>query len=387
MSGWETVDDEEDVETNDGAGATAEQLGAKYASAQLRIVRTTMDFTLHNLKQIIGDHIYLNLMPEYQRRNRWDNKQRSRLIESLLMNIPVPPVFLYERDYNGYEVMDGLQRLSAIQDFLDNKFRLSSLEFWSELHRKRFSDLPDVLQKGLLRRTLSAVVLLAESSRPDDPSGVDVRMVLFRRLNTGGIALNPQELRNALYPGSLNDLLLELSCNPVFTRVWDIPHHSPGDEPTDSLRRDTRYRKMTDCELVLRFFAVRDTILTDQRGSLQGILDRYMVNHKTEPLSSIDSLRTTYLRSLVELDALFGGKPFVLPPRTNPSEPLYDALMVAHSLLTPREYDPEAIQLRLKDAAADDHRYAVLTGKPNTLSAIKERVSLASEILTGQPDE
>jgi hypothetical protein len=98
----------------------------------------------------------------YQRRLRWTNK-RSLLIESFLLNIPVTPVFLFEHDYNEYEVIDGRQRIETIRAFLSNDFPLTSLEYWPELERKRFNDLPLVLQKGLLRRSLPAVVLLAET--------------------------------------------------------------------------------------------------------------------------------------------------------------------------------------------------------------------------------
>jgi hypothetical protein len=77
--------------------------------------------------------------------------------------MPVPPIFLFERDYNAYEVIDGRQRLDSIRGYLANEFPLSGLEFWSELDRKRFTDLPMILQRGLLRRSVSAVVLLAET--------------------------------------------------------------------------------------------------------------------------------------------------------------------------------------------------------------------------------
>src|SRR5262249_42554728 len=147
----------------------------------------------------------LNLAPIYQRRARWDRKRRSLLIESFLMNIPIPPLFLFENRYNQYEVMDGRQRLETIRDFLENRFALTGMEFWKELNGLRFVDLRPAIQKGLLRRSITAVVLLAETTQPDE-SATDVRMILFRRLNTGGARLNPQELRNALYPGKFNEM-------------------------------------------------------------------------------------------------------------------------------------------------------------------------------------
>ncbi len=191
----------------------------KYTNGQFKIVRSSMDFPLNNLLQIINDEEYLKINPSYQRRNRWDRKKKSLLIESLIMNVPIPPLFLYEKDYNSYEVMDGLQRLTTIYEFLNDKFKLMSLQYWDELNGKSFSDLPDILKRGLYRRTISAIVLLTESSKEID--NTDVRMILFNRLNTGGIQLNPQELRNALYPGLFNDMILE-SLEVIYLRIFGI---------------------------------------------------------------------------------------------------------------------------------------------------------------------
>ena len=81
-----------------------EMLSQKYADTQIRIVRSTLDFTLHTLSSSIKDKSYINLSPGYQRRARWDRTKKSLLIESFLMNVPIPPLFLFENDYNQYEI-------------------------------------------------------------------------------------------------------------------------------------------------------------------------------------------------------------------------------------------------------------------------------------------
>jgi hypothetical protein len=192
----ENDENEEQVETSTTKQPKEEDISIKYANTQLRIVRTNLDYSIDYLKSSLGSSI--DLEPQYQRRSRWDNKKRSLLIESLLLNIPIPPIFLFEIEYGQYEVVDGRQRLETLKDFLDNLFPLKNLTYWKELNGKRFKELPVIIQRGLLRRTISATVLLAETTRPED-SEIDVRMVLFNRLNTGGVQLNPQELRNALY--------------------------------------------------------------------------------------------------------------------------------------------------------------------------------------------
>lgn len=90
----------------------------KYARSQLRVVRETKDYTLDYLRHALrsGQEL-INVSPSYQRRLRWTRKKRSLLIESFLLNIPIPPIFLFESDYNEYEVIDGRQRLDAIREF------------------------------------------------------------------------------------------------------------------------------------------------------------------------------------------------------------------------------------------------------------------------------
>ena len=198
MSSKEQPFTEEDVEewfeeeTVDSATLPDEDPDAKYTRSQLRVVRETKDYQLDYLRHALQTgRPVVDTGPAYQRRLRWDRKKRSLLIESLLLNIPVPPVYLYERDYNAYEVIDGRQRLEAINAFLANDFSLTGLEYWKELNGKRFNDLPMVLRAGLLRRSLQAVVLLAETQHERE-GDLDVRRLLFDRLNTGGIRLNPQ---------------------------------------------------------------------------------------------------------------------------------------------------------------------------------------------------
>jgi hypothetical protein len=99
--------EEESAETTSSDGDTA----PKASASQLRIIRSSMDLTLHSLRRSMRESSYINMHPGYQRRHRWDSKKRSRLIESLLLNIPIPPIFLFESDLNRYEVMDGSQRI------------------------------------------------------------------------------------------------------------------------------------------------------------------------------------------------------------------------------------------------------------------------------------
>jgi hypothetical protein len=379
--------DEEDEGVSDAQAPAPLSVEDKYARSQLRIVRTAMDFSLHTLRTALSDPNYINLSPEYQRRHRWNSKKKSQLIESFLMNIPVPSVFLFENDYNQYEVMDGRQRLGTISEFLGNKFALRGCEFWRELDGKRFTELPIVLQRGLLRRTISAVVLLAETQQPVGADDLDVRMVLFRRLNTGGVNLNFQELRNALYPSAFSEMLRRAARSQVFTKLWGIPPKAPDEEeaPSQELLRNWFYRTMADCELVLRYFAISETIRNDLRGSLRRILDNCMRRHRQDDDEAVRKLECSYLGALARLDTAFPENPFRLPANGRMSRPLYDALTVAVSLHDDIDLQARAsdIKGRLQRALDDRKKYDVLIGRGNTVEAIRERVQLAEQILQG----
>lgn len=379
--------EEEAEELEEPTATSAVDPAEKYADSQLQVVRETKDYQLDYLQHALqpGKEL-IDISPAYQRRLRWSNKKKSLLIESFLLNIPVPPIFLFETDYNSYEVIDGRQRLDAVSSFLANDYSLTGLEYWNELNRKRFNDLPKVLQRGLLRRSLSAVVLLAET-RSASEGFIDVRRVLFDRLNTGGISLNPQELRNALHPGRLNALLIELARSAPFTKAWSIPPYTPGEEksPPEVLAKNPLFASLADAELVLRFFALRDAFDSGS-GSLRLILDRYMAAHADVDEETANVMKQEYLQLLQRLTDLFDGRPFRLP-NGRISRPLYDALMIALSRSPDLDLGSNAQKIRstLSQAlAAETETYEILVGRGNTMAAIRARAELASDILAAR---
>jgi Protein of unknown function DUF262 len=219
-------------------------LEEKYRDQMRQIMPQKIELPVSTLPQMIEKQINLN--PDFQRRGRWDQERRSRFIESLIMNVPIPPVFLGEDEYGSYVVLDGRQRLTAIYEFLRNTFELKGLTVWEELNGNRFDDMEKKkLDRFLTRRFIPAVVILKESSS-------QVKYDVFDRLNTGGVIATPMEIRNAIFQGRFTELLRELSANSLFRRLWGIPLQAA--ERNDS----TIYSKMIDLELVLRFFALKE---------------------------------------------------------------------------------------------------------------------------------
>lgn len=376
--------DEEGEDSDRNGSSPVLSIEEKFSISQLKVIRTSMDFTLHHLKQSLEEGDYINASPKYQRRHRWDIKKRSQLIESFLMNIPVPPIFLYENDYNQYEIMDGRQRIDTLRSFMNNEFTLRGLEFWSELDGKRYKDLPLLIQRGLARRTINAVVLLAETNAYSDDE-VDIRKILFKRLNTGGVQLNPQELRNALYPGRFNELVSTLSRNKVFTDAWGIPEKTKNEDvdPSPELLKNTLFRSMADCELILRFFGIRKLITEGTTGSIRKVLDKTAKAYQTVDEGQIQIFERHFLESIKGLHAIFGADLFIMPSTGKLSRPLYDAFMVSYSLVDSSQLSShDKIKSYLNEIKPGTPEYNILIGKGNTTEAIRERVELAKNILT-----
>ena len=188
-----------------GIKMSVDEINAKYELGEQRIVTESNRERLPNFVAALDRNNYMDLRPFYQRRSRWTTAAQSKLIESFIINVPVPPVFLYERDFNSYEVMDGQQRITAIQDFYKNKFKLTGLDLWPELNGSLYSDLPSKVKAGIDRRSISSIVLLKESA-PDDEESMLIRQLVFERLNTGGVKLEHQEVRNCLYKSDFNKI-------------------------------------------------------------------------------------------------------------------------------------------------------------------------------------
>jgi hypothetical protein len=362
-------------------------------------VYQTNNFLLPQLRELVTKGDVLNIRPEYQRRLRWATPQKSRLVESLLLNIPVPPIFLYENDQARYEVMDGQQRLNAIKEYFEGDFSLSGLTVLSPLNGLRYTKAPPRIKRALDRASLSAIVLLLESdsegSSESKFSITDIRRFIFDRLNTGGTKLNAQEIRNAIYPGRFNKAIVELAREKIFTDIFGIPPYTeanPNDYYENPVRqKNTLYASMGDCQLVLRYFALRDP--GNIRGSMKSMLDRAMESRVSIGEEEAQGLKGEYIERLTVANSIFGPQPFMLPPdekqRVRLSAGLYDATLVALHRLWPRREEFQAniaaIKQRLQAQIEHDANGPIITGQANTSQAVRDRISLLQRVLTGEP--
>jgi hypothetical protein len=242
---WDQLPSESTSKLND------DQINVKYNKRELRIVTEMNREQLRNFVDALGRVGWMELRPFYQRRPRWDQDRQSKLIESFIMNIPVPPLFVYESDLAKYEVMDGQQRITAIKDFYSNKFPLKGLEQWPELNGRIYDDLPSEIKKGIDRRSISYIVLLKESATTTDEEAL-LRQQVFERLNTGGMILNKQEIRHCIYHGKFEQLLLELAKQDIMRKAWGLPIYTKDEDakPPKELLVKTHYSQMRDVEFM-----------------------------------------------------------------------------------------------------------------------------------------
>jgi hypothetical protein len=380
----ETLDEiaEAEIEEPSESVPTDHEIQEAYSDASFRVIYQSNNYFLPQIRDLINNREVLNLRPEYQRRLRWSTKQRSLLIESLLLNIPIPPIFLYESDLARYEVMDGQQRLNAVHLYLENGFALTGLEKLTYLNGRRYNALPPKVRRGLERASLSAIVLLHET-RGDENDPYVVRRLVFERLNTGGRPLNPQEIRNSLFRGPFNEMIVDLARNDTFCRIFNIPPYTETDlneyYENPERQKNRLYRTMADCQIVLRFFALLNH--EDIRGSMRSILDRCMTKNGNAKDELLKDYREGFTSAIGGCHKIYDGDPFLLPPSEKGTRrisiALYDANMVA--LYRRKERINDLVQKREQICASIDDllrtKLGLLTAKANTAQSIKDRIA------------
>lgn len=337
------------------------------APDERKLVTQPYDLGVRSIREDIRNgRISLNIA--YQRKYVWDSGKASRLIESLLLNVPIPVCYFAEDDEGVYEVIDGLQRLTTIRKFLDDEFALTGVSVLTELNGQRYSDLVPRDQRRLESRTIRCIVITADSHP-------DIKFDVFERLNTGAASLTAQELRNSVYRGPFNDSLKYLAQQPGFS----------------SLVGSFTNKRMGHEELVLRYFALVDGI-EGYRPPLRQLLNAYMRNHRRSAIPEVDS--QNFLEVCQAVQAVFGDRPFMAPGSQNPvNKALFDAVMVAVSfcdraaLLTNHAAAKQAL-----DTLAREERFQLSIGRATAdrtrvlyrISALSDRLATVG-ISSGLP--
>lgn len=232
----------------------------------------------------------IRLDPHYQRSYIWDNKKASLLIESILLNVPIPVIYVEEDEGGQWNVVDGLQRLNSLRRFFSNEFKLTGLEVLSELNREQFSSLNPKAQR-ILRNGILRVIVILQESHPE------IKYDIFLRLNRGAVRLNEQELRNCLYRGPFNNYLKDTRKLPSLQKAMGLS------EP---------HNRFVDAELVLRAIAFSTQFDHEKKtvdnyvGKMKGFLNWFMNQHKNASESTLKKFDEQFQRSMKSVFAVFG---------------------------------------------------------------------------------
>lgn len=291
------------------------QILKRFTASQNALVLQQSDLSLQSVSDMVDDGA-IDISPKYQRRERWTVEKESGLIESFLLNIPVPPIYLAEDEYGTYSVIDGKQRVTAINKFLRNKFCLEGLEKFTELEGECFESLPSSLANALKIRPYLRVVTLLRQSDPD------LKHEVFLRLNKAGVALNSQEIRNVAFRGRLNDLIFDLSENEYLR------------EQLKATPSSKVYREMVDVQYVLRFFTVRE-YWDNFYGNMDAAMDSFMQDHYRAKQREVLEYKALFESAIEFCEAIWGDEGFKKPNgNTRVLQGYYDIQMVCSSLLT-----------------------------------------------------
>lgn len=295
-----------------------EEIEQKFNKYQDSLVLQQADLSLKSISDMV-ESTAIDINPKYQRRKRWTAKKESDLIESFILNIPVPPIYLAEDTYGTYSVIDGKQRITAIHNFLSGQLKLEKLEKFKELEGFYFNDLPDNIKNALSIRPYLRVVTLLKQS--DDTLKYEV----FLRLNKAGVPLNSQEIRNVAFRGDFNNILIKLSENNDFKRILKSTENS------------TIYKEMTDVQFILRFFTLKDT-WEHFPGNMDIAMDRYMIEHYQINKQDVEIFEQEFNRIFNACLSIWGDETFLKPNASKKVlQGFYDIQMVCLSLLNEKE--------------------------------------------------
>ena len=369
QSGDETVEEFQDAGLEP---VESEVLDEQSSLPTYEILTYPADYTLEVLvdKWTKGQLI----VPNFQRKFVWTQVQASKLIESFLLGLPVPPIFLYsEPNTPGLLVVDGQQRLRTITSFFDGNFgeetkgsrrvfRLVGLQDSSPYQGRSYEDLlrEDPVAASRLQDSVLRAFVIKQLNPADDTSIYHV----FERLNTGGTFLNPQEVRNCVRHGPLNDLLVEMNGNGDWREIL-------GKQEPD--------KRMRDVELVLRFLA----LTYDAAGyakPMKDFLNKFMDAHRSPSTTEADEFRSLFARTSLAIHQALGRRPFHVRAGLNAA--VFDSVAVAfaHNL----DRVPLDIGGRYREKLLSNGEYLMAVRSATTdAETVEARIRLARTTLFG----
>ncbi len=260
---------------------------------QRKIIWQAKDFSIREFLTMKNDG-ELILQPLYQRNFVATDLIASKLIESILLDVPIPVVYLAEEQNGSYSVIDGQQRLTSFLSYLEGKFpdsrpfKLSGLKVLSELNKKLFVELDSELQKKIRSTTIHSIIIKKESNP-------DIKFEIFERLNTGSTKLNEDEIRNTVYRGSYIELLSELSENPTFHEL---------------IQKDNFKKRMIYRGMILRFLALSEKSYLNYKSSMKQFSNKELRDNRNLSAEKRKEYKSRFEHCLDLVKVVFGTNAF-----------------------------------------------------------------------------
>jgi len=276
----------------DDADEEYEDFGTVNAFTPMRF--TTMQ---RKVRDLLSDFASKDLdpRPSFQRGYVWDKTRASRLVESILLNVPLPLVYTAEELDKTEVVIDGQQRLLSVFGFIRGKFpkdestfRLQGLKLIKNINGKLYDQLEDSEKKAIQNHLFQIIKISSESH-------ADVKFEIFERLNSGSVTLNAQELRNCVYRGNFNDVLREMASKEDFRKLL-------GSSNVTS--------RMQDCELVLRFLAFYEKTYLNYLAGMKSWLNDFMNEFRNIPAEKTEAFEGAFKQAISLSYSVFGEKAF-----------------------------------------------------------------------------
>lgn len=262
-------------------------------AGQRKIIWQAKDFSIREFLTMKNDG-ELILQPIYQRNFVATDLIASKLIESILLDVPIPVVYLAEEQDGSFSVIDGQQRLTSFLSFLEGKFpdsrpfKLSGLKVLSELNRKLFVDLEEELKKKIRSTTIHSIIIKKESNP-------DIKFEIFERLNTGSTKLNEDEIRNTVYRGNYIELLAELSENSVFHGL---------------VKKDNFKKRMIYRGMILRFFALSEKSYINYKSSMKQFSNKELRDNRELSPNKAKEYKARFEHCIDLVKTVFGENAF-----------------------------------------------------------------------------
>lgn len=344
----------------------SEKEDAEVGPPEYEIVSFPADYTLEVLyEKIKKEEIRI---PKFQRKFVWTQTQSSKLIESFMLGLPVPELFLYKEKETQYDlVVDGQQRLKSIIYFFEGiwkdandrevVFKLKGLAEGSRWNNKTFKDFSEADQRKLKSCVLRAIVV--KQLEPSDKTSI---YHIFERLNTGGTKLTPQEVRNCVYEGRFNDLLVRLNRE---TKTW-----------REILGKPKPDKRQRDVELMLRFFSL---LHAEYKKPMKDFLSIYMKSNQNPSSDFLVKHEDIFVKTSEAILNSFGAKPFHLKAGLNAA--VFDAVFVAFARHL--ESIPENIQTKYKNLIEDSEFADTISQSTTNVKTVETRIKKAEAILFG----